>query len=286
MVPKYEHACIDHSQVGNNPGMHRTGTDHPKVHTVLATMFATLAIAAGLAVTGASAATAETISPPQVVPSSVNPPVGSIMPRFSDSRHLLRAGSDQFSVTIDSAPTTANPGQPVTITGHTSGFTAGNWVNAWVRLPDGSQFDDGGLVTENNTFSIPMTLMYPGRNTIQVSAGTWPTEQWSTPLTVDVTTTPTYKKDIGGTAVGVMYHNLHGAPVIVAEADPQPWPHWTPFFDIYKPNPPYGHDATSARQIQPNVYVGFDSPVAGSGLFGLPPNSSDFLTGIAWSNTG
>lgn len=266
--------------------MHRNWTVHTKASTTFATLVAALALIAGLAITGASTAAAATVSPPPVVPNSVNPPAGSIMPRFSDSRPLLRASADEFSVTIDSAPTVANPGQPLTITGHTTGFSPGNWVNAWVRLPDGSQFDDGGVITDGNTFTIPMTLMYPGRNTIQLSAGTWPTEQWTAPLNVDVTTTPTYKKDIGGTAVGVLYHDLHGAPVIVAEADPKPWPRWTPSFDIYKPNPPYGHDAAAAQEIQPNVYVGFDSPVAGSGLFGLPPNSSDFLTGIAWQNSG
>lgn len=266
--------------------MQRKRIGHSRVLTTFATLFAALAMVTGLAVTGASPATADPVSPPPVVPNSVNPPVGSIMPRFSDSRPLLRASADAFSVTVESAPTTANPGQPLTITGHTTGFSPGSWVNAWVRLPDGSQFDDGGVITGSNTFTIPMTLMYPGRNAIQLSAGTWPTEQWSAPLYVDVTTTPTYKRDIGGTAVGVLYHNLQGAPVIVAEADPKPWPGWTPSFDIYKPNPPYGHDAAAAQQIQPNVYVGFDSPVAGSGLFGLPPNSSDFLTGIAWRNSG
>ncbi len=226
------------------------------------------AVVAG-SVAAIPAAHAETVAP-TVVPNSANPPVGSIMPNFQresvSKKPMLRSGEQSYSVTIDSVPTQVAPGKTFTVTGHTTGFAPGNWINAWVRLPDGQQFDDGGIVTSGGSFTIPMTLTYPGAQKIQISAGKWPTEQWSQPVTVNVDAS-SYSS-----GVGVLYHDLNGNPVAVMSGSGDTSDPRSPVYFSLN----YGNFSTvaSASQVGPDV-VAAVTPVSGD-LAQLPPNSTGF----------
>lgn len=246
----------------------------------------TLAVVVGVATvvalgTTTAPATAVEVAPPPVVPTSSAPPNGTIMPKFTETAVPMLRGSssaDPYSVTIDSAPTAANPGQRVVITGHTTGFAPGNWVNAWIRLPNGTQVDDGGLIAADGTFSVPMTFEYAGTNTIQVSVGTWPAEQWSVSLPVQVGT-DTQSTD---RASGVVYHDLSGHPVIVNAANTKAGFRGATFSLC-----PSG-GGSCEHQVATNTgtgwYVGVYAPGASSFMYGMAPNSSDFWDVVTYQN--
>ena len=251
------------------------------------TRFTVLSIAASaaiIAILGATAAppvTAGPVAQPPVVPTSTDPGTGTIMPKFTDSNPpALRgsASSDNYSVTIDSAPASAAPGQRVSITGHTTGFSAGNWVNAWIRLPDGTQVDDGGLIAADGTFTIPMTFEYPGTNTIQISAGTWPAEQWSATVPVAVGTATSASDQ----ATGVVYHNLTGHPVVVTAANTKAGFRGATF--SFCPS----RGGSCEHQVATNTgngwYVGVYTPSPSSFFYNMAPNTSDFLDVITYQN--
>ena len=228
------------------------------------------AATAGALVLGAAAPVMATQSPvtsPGVVAPSPTAPVGSIMPNFTQQK--LTANSDQYSVTIDSVPTTAQVGQGITVSGHTTGFAPGNWVNVWVRLPDGTQMDDGGMIAADGSFTLPATLVYPGVNTIQVSAGSYPDEQWSAPVNINVAF-------VGRSipAQGVVYHDLAGRPVVIAAAGPMAG---FPFASFYF-CPDTGGDCVKqvATNAAYNTFVGV-YPVPPDGfLNNAAPNSTAF----------
>ncbi len=192
------------------------------------------------------------------------------MPNFGpdsvQKKPMLKSSEQSYSVTIDSVPTHVAPGKPFNVTGHTTGFSAGNWINAWVRLPDGQQFDDGGIVTSGGSFTIPMTLTYPGAQKIQISAGKWPTEQWSAPVTVNVDTS-SYSS-----GVGVIYHDLSGNPVAVLSGSGDTSDPRSPVYFSLS----YGSFSTvaSASQVAPDVVAAVTS-VSGD-MAQLPPNSTGF----------
>lgn len=219
--------------------------------------------------------------------------MGSIMPNFDGtdsqlqanrSTNGLRAGtsvgdSPTFTVSIDNAPTSAASGQALQISGRTTGFSAGNWINAWVRLPDGSQLDDGGLIANGDQFTLPMTLVQPGVNQIQFSAGAWPAEQWSQAVTVNVSADQLPLSDTG---VGVAYHNLSGRVVLIMAARPAHLSMGQPRFDILRFDP-WGHDGAQGT-LTNGVLTGIDYPQPSEeGLYTLSPNSTDFNAGVAYS---
>lgn len=181
----------------------------------------TLLLGAGIALMvamapAASASAAESgYSGPTVTATTSNPADGTIMPKFQTQSLRAQAGGTEgsYSVTIDSAPTAVQSGDQFTIQAHSTGFAAGNWVNVWTRLPDGTQLDAGGRVEQNDTFSIPVRLVAPGTTQVQLSIGTWPSEQWSQAVKVDVAPPP-----VGG-AQAAVYDNLSGVPVIVATSN-------------------------------------------------------------------
>jgi hypothetical protein len=210
---------------------------------------------------------------PPVVQTSSNPPDGTIMPKFGERSKLL-ASNGAFSVSIDSAPQSVDPGQDFSISGHATGFDSGVWINAWVRLPDGTQLDDGGLISADGTFTIPMTLIYPGETKIQVSAGKWPEEQWSQAASIAVSKG-------ADTAVGVAYHNLAGGVVIVGSDHQGPrQPNATLSFEMKRDDPSGAADPT-ATMIEPDLAVVVATVSdANGGLNSLAPNSRDFTIAI------
>ena len=187
------------------------------------------------------------------------------MPNFTQEN--LTANAGQYSVSIDSAPTHAQVGQGITISGHTTGFAPGNWVNVWVRLPDGTQMDDGGTIAAYGSFTLPATLVYPGVNTIQISAGSYPDEQWSTPVNVNVHSAGRFA------AQGVVYHNLAGRPVVIAAAGPMADYNFASFYLC----PAAGGDCV--RQVATTANGAFVAvyPVPADGfLINAAPNSTAF----------
>ena len=231
-------------------------------------------VAVGASALGSPAtATESSAGAPEVVAESGNAPVGSIMPNFTQ-RDLSPQG-DQYSVTIDAAPRSAQSGQPITITGHTTGFAPGNWVNVWVRMPDGSQLDDGGTIANDGSFTLPATLMYPGENTVQVSAGAWPAEQWSAPVPVSV------EGGLSTSAKGVVYHDLTGRPVVVAAATKLAGFRGATYSFCPARGGTCVHQSASAIN---DSYVGVYPVPAGGFLSTAAPNSSDFMKVITYQN--
>lgn len=222
-----------------------------------------------------SPATATEPSPaaPEVVAESGDAPVGSIMPNFAQ-RNLAPQG-DQYSVTIDSARRSAQSGQPIAITGHTTGFAPGNWVNVWVRMPDGSQLDDGGAIANDGTFTLPATLMYPGVNTVQVSAGAWPSEQWSAPVPVSV------EGGLTTSAKGIVYHDLTGRPVVVAAATKLAGFRGATYSFCPARGGTCVHQSATAVS---DSYVGIYPVPDGGFLSTAAPNSADFMKAITYQN--
>lgn len=239
-----------------------------------AVLTATLALGAA----AAAPAQAATGGRPDVVPTTSAPANGTIMPNFSAKQTLRSAGQSPYSVTIDAIPTTATPGERLTITGHTTGFSAGNWINAWVRLPNGTQVDDGGLVAADGSFTIPVTLEYSGTNTVQVSAGTWPSEQWSSPVNITVGA----PQGPIGSATGVVYHDLTGHPLVATAANTMSGYRGATFSLCPSVGGSCLHQ--QATVAAPGSYIGLYSPPAGSFFDSLAPNSTDFATSITYQN--
>ncbi len=170
------------------------------------------AIAFGLSALIPSAALAADTeeTPPRTTETSRTPDRGTIMPNFTQE-DLATDPDPGFSITIDNAPSQVGPGAEFTIHAHTTGFEPGNWINVWVKQADGTMLDAGGLIDDGDgQVEIPARLISAGANTIQLSSGTWPDEQWSQPISITVS-----EPELGQTAA-VAFHSLSGKPVILA----------------------------------------------------------------------
>lgn len=91
-----------------------------------------------------------------------------------------------YSVSIKSMPSTARAGSQTYLTGTSTGFSDGNWVNAWITGPDGVQRDAGGNWVKAGKFTLPVTFPAAGKYTVQLSLGAYPEEQYSQKVSVDV----------------------------------------------------------------------------------------------------
>ena len=168
------------------------------------------ALLVGLVAGGANASTGE--GPERVpfpVATTANPPAGSMMPNFPLGQGRLASQGD-FSVKITEIPPTVESGHEFPIMAQTTGFTAGNWVNVWVKGADGSQLDAGGMFTTGDQISIPARLITPGATSVQLSVGSWPAEQWSQSVPINVLNPPSSSKE------AEVFHTVTGDPVIVA----------------------------------------------------------------------
>lgn len=212
---------------------------------------------------------------PEVVAPSADAPVGSMMPNFGQDE--LTSQAAQYSVTIDSVPTSSQIGQQITVSGHTTGFAPGNWVNVWIRMPDGSQMDDGGTIAADGSFTLPATLAYAGVNSVQVSAGAWPNEQWSAPVNVTVGADGT-----STAARGVVYHDLAGQAVVVAGAGQLSGFRGATFSLCPARGGMCVHQVATPAAY--NAYVGVYPVPVGGFLQNAAPNSGDFMKAITFQN--
>ena len=171
---------------------------------------ATIAIGiSAFAPTGAMAAETEDTAPRTTV-TSKNPGRGTIMPNFSQEA-LPSSTNPGFAITIDSSPAHVRPGEEFTIRAHTTGFAPGNWINVWVKQADGSMLDAGGFLDEGDgQVEISARLVAAGATTVQLSSGTWPQEQWSQPISIEVS-----EPELNSVAA-VAFHDLSGKPIILA----------------------------------------------------------------------
>lgn len=171
-----------------------------------------------LAPTAAFAQDSSPESKPTVSATVTQPEQGTIMPNF-DHKVIAKSGinaTSDYSVAIDSVSQAAvAAGQTVTITGHTTGFADGTWVNVWIKQANGTMYDAGGFITESSTFTTTATLMTPGNTTVQLSAGAYPAEQWSDNSVVNV------REIQAGTYAYAIYHDLSGKPVLLSRANLQ-----------------------------------------------------------------
>ena len=174
----------------------------------------------GLLVPATAASAAETIERPTVSSQATSTP-GSIAPNFSLRSDGTATPTKKTgpSIKLTSLPKTATPGEAVTATAEVSGYSVGNWVNAWIRLPDGTIVDAGGAPSTSATeVSLPVRMLSPGVNQVQLSLGSYTNEGWTQASSVTVS------EPAPQTSAAVAYRKLNGITVIKATANVQAVP--------------------------------------------------------------
>lgn len=123
-----------------------------------------------------------------------------------------------YSVSITSVPSKARAASQVFIAGKSTGFSNGNWVNAWITDQSGHQVSAGGNWVKAGKFTLPVSFQKAGNYTVQLSLGQYPEEQYSQIVPITVTkaaydSKPVLTEDGNG---GQRYLMVHGTANVEA----------------------------------------------------------------------
>lgn len=154
-------------------------------------IIAVTSVAGVMLVAGAGMASATTQVPPNDVngaaqvlttKNSADAGVNVVAPRTAGAQQQT-----SYSVTITSVPAKARAATQVYINGRSTGFSDGNWVNAWIIRPNGSQYSAGGNWVKAGKFALPVSFQSAGAYQVQLSLGQYPQEQYSQIVPITVT---------------------------------------------------------------------------------------------------